>query len=1011
MRDTGNYDLNQNKKLNRQAGAAGAEERIRKLQRRQNRLRRKALTAVLLAAAILIAAIAGSNAAANNEQAIRVALGEKNYQLEGKEGPQYFEADYKDPEELVEDSEELTAEILREGIVLLKNENSVLPLRKGASVSVFGKAAADPVYSSSAQVSGAADLRTALEAEKIRVNDKLWDFISRGGGNSFSKKVEKSFEEYSEAAIVVIGRSGSDEDLYEPAFAEAEEQEEARPEESADSVSALGSTTAIEAPAEEEQAPAEPQVTGAKELQLTEQERDLLAYVTDCFDRVIVVLNTENPMEMGFLREYQIDGCLWTGSWGQKGVTALAEVLSGKVNPSGGLPDTYVYNSFSAPAAANLGDYTIRNSKEDYGTRYMAYAEGIYVGYRYYETRYEDAVLGTSGRKGFDYANEVAFPFGYGLSYTDFELRNMKMEMGKKGYEITVDVYNTGDRAGKEVVQLYLQKPYTAYAEKNGLEVPSVELAGFYKTKVIEPGEHESIKIVMSEEALKSFDASGKGTYIIDEGTYLVTVAQDAHTAVNNILMYKGKARSALLSGTGDGGLVEVIERKRDNKKYAVTAQTGAKVRRRFTEADPSEYDPDFHGLSRSLWTSTWPSTWQDGSFAASSSFLGLLRVSAGEDSNASSPVYNTAHGEKNAALAELREVDFGDYRWGSLMDQLTWRETYSLVRKGGGLVNDVMSCTSPQAWVSRYEAGLAYKYNDSRGTVYPSATVLAATWNTELINQTAQMIGEEALMAEVSFLQIPSLNLHRTAMGGRNCDSFSEDSCLTGKMAAAFCKGLAKKGVIPVLGRMVLADQQTNYTGLVVLAGEQAIRELYLRPFEIALREGGSGMKAVMAGMNRVGPRWCGGHIGLLTEVLRNEWGFEGFVMTDSITSGIDAYADILEGLEAGTDMWQNTSNSRYKLKGGQLTYGVRARFRTAAERILRTVSRSNAMNGIGKDTTMKYVSPAWRLLRIAVILLSVLISLLCLLYAVKKARSEALVRDKLTQLKREYKRNRRGS
>ena len=392
MRDTGNYDLNQNKKLNRQAGA---EERIRKLQRRQNRLRRKALTAVLLAAAILIAAIAGSNVAADNEQAIRLALGEKNYQLEGKEGPQYFEADYKDPEELREDSEELTAEILREGIVLLKNEENVLPLRKGASVSVFGKAAADPVCSSSAQVSGAADLRTALEAEKIRVNDKLWDFISRGGGNSFSKKVEKSFEEYSEAAIVVIGRSGSDEDLYEPAFAEAEEQEEARPEESADSVSALGSTTAIEAPAEEEQAPAEPQVTGAKELQLTEQERDLLAYVTDCFDRVIVVLNTENPMEMGFLREYQIDGCLWTGSWGQKGVTALAEVLSGKVNPSGGLPDTYVYNSFSAPAAANLGDYTIRNSKEDYGTRYMAYAEGIYVGYRYYETRYEDAVLGT----------------------------------------------------------------------------------------------------------------------------------------------------------------------------------------------------------------------------------------------------------------------------------------------------------------------------------------------------------------------------------------------------------------------------------------------------------------------------------------------------------------------------------------------------------------------------------------------------------------------------------------
>lgn len=1005
-----NHNLNQTTGSERPSGAIRAEERIKRLQKKQNRLRRKALTAGLLAVVILIAAVAGSKAATDNEQAIRLALSERNYELEGAEGPQYYEAEYKDAEELREDSAEMTAEILREGTVLLKNDNDILPLRKGASVSVFGKAAADPVYSSAAQVSGAQDLRSALEAEKIRVNDKLWDFISRGGGNSFSKRVEKSFEEYSEAAIVVIARSGADTDLYEPAFAAAQEEpEEKEQEEAAESASGLGSTAVLEAPNEEEE-PAAPLVTGAKALQLTEQERDLLSYVTDHFDQVIVVLNTENPMEMGFLNEFSIDGCLWTGSWGQKGVTALAEVLSGKTNPSGGLPDTYVYNSFSAPAAANLGDYTIRNSKENYGTKYMNYAEGIYIGYRYYETRYEDTVLGTTGKRGFDYAKEVAFPFGYGLSYTTFELRNMKMELGKKGYEVTVDVYNTGDREGKEVVQIYLQKPYSDYAQKNGMEVPSVELVGFAKTKVISPGEHESVKIVMSEEALKSFDAFGKGTYIIDEGTYLVTAAQDAHAAVNNILMYKGKARSELITGTGDGGLVEVIERKRDNKKFAVTAQTGAKVRPRFTEASASAYDPDFQGLTRSLWTSTWPSTWQDGSFAAASSFLGLLRVSAGEDSNAASPVYNTAHGEKNAALVELRDVEFDDYRWGSLMDQLTWRETYSLVRKGGGLVNDVMSCSSPQAWTSAYESGLAAKYNDSRGSIYPSATVLAATWNTELMGQVAQLIGEEALKAEVSFLQIPSLNLHRTAMGGRNCDSFSEDSVLTGKMAAAFCKGLSKKGVIPVLGKMVLADQETNYIGLTVLASEQAIRELYLRPFEIALREGGSGMKAVMAGMNRIGPRWCGGHIGLLTEVLRNEWGFEGFVMTDQVTSGIDSYADILEGLEAGTDMWQNTSNGRYKLKGGQLTYGVRARFRTAAERILRTVSRSNAMNGMDKDTTMKYTSPAWRLIRIVVILLSVVASLLCLLYAAKKLRSEALVRDKLAQVKRDYKRSRRG-
>ena len=248
-----NHNLNQTTGSERPSGAIRAEERIKRLQKKQNRLRRKALTAGLLAVVILIAAVAGSKAATDNEQAIRLALSERNYELEGAEGPQYYEADYKDVEELREDSAEMTAEVLREGTVLLKNDNAILPLRKGASVSVFGKAAADPVYSSAAQVSGAQDLRSALEAEKIRVNDKLWDFISRGGGNSFSKRVEKSFEEYSEAAIVVIARSGADTDLYEPAFAAAQEEpEEKEQEEAAESASGLGSTAVLEAPNEEE---------------------------------------------------------------------------------------------------------------------------------------------------------------------------------------------------------------------------------------------------------------------------------------------------------------------------------------------------------------------------------------------------------------------------------------------------------------------------------------------------------------------------------------------------------------------------------------------------------------------------------------------------------------------------------------------------------------------------------------------------------------------------------------
>ena len=996
------------------------------MQRRAKSLRRKTLSAILLAAVCLVIAVAGGSAASVSEQSIRLATGEKNYKLEGAEGPQYYEAEYKDAGELRDACAVMGRDIMREGIVLLKNENKVLPLRKGAAVSVFGKAAVKPVLSSSVAVKGAGSFKAALEEEKIRVNDKLWEFMDRGGGNSFSKKVEKSLEDFSEAAIVVIGRSGSDTDLYEPAYAEkAAEPEEtdakveetdAKAEETdakAEETDAKAEETdakAGETDAKAGEAVADAEVTGAKALQLTKEERELLAYVAERFENVIVVLNIENPMETGFLEEYKIRCCLWAGALGEDGLTALAEVISGKVNPSGRLPDTFVYNSFSAPAASNLGDYSIRNSKVEYGGKYLVYQEGIYVGYRYYETRYEDTVLGTNSKSAFDYDKEVAFPFGYGLSYTAFELRNMKMTPGKKGYEVTVDVYNTGEREGREVVQLYVQKPYGKYCLKVNMETPSVELAGFYKTGTIQPGEHERVKLVLSEEALRSFDADGRGTYIYDSGKYMITAAQNAHAAVNNILTYKGKSKSALMSGTGDGGLVEVIEcPQRDYKVFSVSAETGETIHRRFKIMNPAQYDSGYRNLSRNLWKSTWPQTWSGGTFQAPSSFLEQLQVSSGEDNSAPAPVYNTAHGEKNTKLADMRDIAFDDYRWGNMLDQLTWKETYSLVRKGGGLVNEVLSCTSPQALITGGAAGITAKYADGRGYIYPSATVLAATWNTELASRAAQLIGEEALKAGVTFWKLPSLNLHRTAMGGRNCDSFSEDSFLTGQMAAALCRGVSVKGVIPVLGKLVMADQETNYTGLVVMAGEQAVRELYLRPFEIAVREGGSGQKAVMTGMNRVGTRWCGGNSNLLTGVLRTEWGFSGIVMTDSITKETAGYADILEGLEAGTDLWQNTSDNNYKLRGGQLTYGVRARFRAAAGRILQTISRSNAMNGIGTETTFRYSRPAWRIARAVIFGIFVIAAFLSLWYAFAQWKRERRTARKLAALKRERQRGRK--
>ena len=963
-----------------EGGVSALERNVLRLQAAIRRTRKRAIIATVLAAVLILATAAGNRVTYDNEQAITLALGQKTYRTEGKEGPQYFEKKYTDAAELREDGAEMTKEIMREGIVLLRNEKEALPLRKGAAISVFGSGAVKPVYSSSAEVTGAMSFKEALESEKLRVNEKLWDFTQRGGGNSFSKKVKESFEEYSEAAVVVITRRGSSRDLTEQAVTYTDEEQ----------------SNAV--------------VTGAVALQLTEEEKELLTCVKENFDNVIVVLNTENPMEMGFLDEYGLNGCVWAGALGQNGMKALAEVLSGRVNPSGGLPDTFVYNSFSAPAAVNLGDYTVSNSTEKYGDKYLVYTEGMYVGYRYYETRYEDAVLGTGSAGSFDYSAEVAFPFGFGLSYTTFELKNMKVIYGKKGYDVTVDVYNTGEREGKETVELYMQRPRTNYASENGIETPAVELVGFAKTGTVQPGEHERVQISITDEDFKTFDAEGKGTYIIDEGTYLITAAQDAHAAVNNLLVYKGQDKAAAMKGAGNSALVESIELSGNSRQYAVSAVTGEKVVRAFKEADPVSFDTEFVSLTRDNWEKSWPTVWHGGSYRARSNFLELLRPSYSEDNDAEAPVYNTTRGGENTGVAELRDLAFDDYRWDAILDQLTWRETYSLVRRGGGMVNEAVSCRSPRALIAGGAAGLTARYGSGRGVVYPSATVLAATWNTDLIEQAAVLIGEEALQAGVTLWETPALNLHRTAMGGRNCDRFSEDSCLTGRMAAALCRGVSAKGVIPVLGRMVLADQETNYTGVIVLAGEQAIRELYLRPFEIAVREGGSGPIAMMAGMNRVGPRWCGGHTGLLTNVLRGEWGFTGIVISDRIDGDTAEYADILEGLEAGTDMWQNLSNNSYKLRGEILTYGVRGRFRRSAGRILQNISRSNALNGIGKKTELVYRKPVWMTIRTIVNVLMILLTALLGWYAFVHWRGLVRLRGKLAKKKREMIRRRRG-
>lgn len=929
--------------------------------RRIRQLRIRAVIAFAVALALLTAMIEVSTALNTKEQAIRVALGQKNYSVDGEEGEQYFESAYSEQEQLRKDSADKSREIAEEGMVLLRNEGGVLPLKSGAKISVFGEASVNPVYSGSVKGAEKSSLRDALQEEGFEINEDLWSFEERGGGISYSRKVLKSMDEYSEAALVVIGREGSGTE------------------------SSVGESHA---------------------LRLTEDERAVLQTARDNCDTVLVVLNADNPLEMGFLEEYEVNACLWTGSWGQGSAEALAEILSGSVNPSGRLTDTYVYDDLSAPAARNLGDYSVVNSSVAGGDKYLTYQEGIYIGYRYYETRYEDVALentssdslsaesqeeaGSSGT--YDYTAEVAYPFGYGQSYTSFTWSEFSVDFSKNIYTVSVQVTNSGDVAGADVVEIYLQKPYSEQEKQKGVEVPSVELAGFAKTYVLAPGESETVSVEVSAEECRTYDAFEAGTYIVEAGEYYLTAARDAHEAVNNILLAKGVDTASSTTMT-----YQFLQKERDTQTYAVSRQTGAAISNRFSSADPATYDAGFQKLTRSDWTGTMPTeAWQQGNYTASSSLLSALSVSSGEDGNASSPVYNTVHGEEYLTLAALREASTSDYHWNWLLDQMSWKENYSLVRKGGGVINDVLTCSAPQAQIAEGRIR----------TLYPSSTVWAATWDTNLIRQAAELIGEEALAGGISIWRTPSLNLHRTALGDENGSSYSEDSFLTGEMAAAVCRGLSEKGVIPLMGRFILGEQATNYHGVAVFAQEQAIRELYLESFERAIEDGGSGVMAVMAGMNRVGGRWCGGSSSLLTEVLRGEWGFGGIVMTDTITGSGDSYCDILEGLEAGTDVWQNTADDLLVLKGSQLTYGVRARFRRAAGRILQAISRSNAMNGIGPETTLHYQTAGWKYWRNAADIGIVLLTGAILWYAWRQWRRAGRIHAKIQEEERRRRR-----
>jgi len=853
-----------------------------------------------------------------------------------------------------EEGKQTCKEVEAEGIVLLKNEQGALPLSSDEKkVALIGQDSVDFVYggagSGSVDTANAPTLKTALEKSGFTVNSTLWDFYTTGAGKNYRKKVPDSSGKgdfavnevpqsvYTDSVlssmngddvgIVVLGRSGG---------------------ESAD-------------------IPTTPLASGYLYLEPDKDELDMLKMACDKFEKVVVIINSNNAMELGFLEDpayAKVKAALWVGAVGQEGMYAIGEVLSGEVNPSGRLVDTYAYDSLSAPSAQNLGSYSITNASEvtDYSNNaknYIVYQEGIYVGYKYYETRYEDVVLGQGNAGNYNYDKTVQFPFGYGLSYTSFEWSDFAVTEKEDAFEIKLTVTNSGDYAGKEVVEIYMQSPYTDYDSEHGIEKSAVELVGFAKTGLIEKDGAEEVTISVSKESMKAYDADGAKTYIVDDGTYYFAAGRNAHDALNNILAVKGADIE------GEENLVyEYVQQEFDALTYSKSAATGYAVTNQFEEADANYYD-DCTYLSRSDWQATMPvGAYKGGSWTASDKMISDLNWYRADevinDSSKTLPAQGST--ATNYKVTDLTEADYEDERWAQMITQLGWSQVTRLVRMGGYSTIQIDAIGLPATQDKDGPSGVSGTLVGGTSTMaWPTEVVMASTWNVELLERMGELIGEDSIGAGITGWYAPGANIHRSPYSGRNFEYYSEDGFLSGKLGAAEMRGVRSKGVIAYMKHFALNDQETDRYGNAIFANEQSIREIYLKGFELITTEGGA--NAAMAAMNRIGTRWAGAHKGLMTEVLRNEWGFEGMVITDQASVSAMFYQDMISGLWAGTDLWLNTNTTYWSLDDYRNNATVMSYVHRAAKNIVYAITNSNAVQDYGSGTTGMTGLAAWQI------------------------------------------------
>ena len=868
-------------------------------------------------------------------------------------GPEYgiinnaFGDTYLLSDSTIAESEQLVKDIADEGIVLLKNDSGVLPLTDVTKLNVFGWSSTNPIYggtgSGSVDESTCITLLQGLQNAGFELNTEISDFYTsyldarppvEMGGQDWTVP-EPTLAEYDSAGIFENAKSFSDTALVVIARSAGENADLPTSISDEDTFEFTGGWSGYSGVRYSSNPD---DIDPSKSyLELSNREIAMLDRVKSEFSRVIVVINSAGAMELGFLEDSAIQGALWMAGPGQTGFESLGRILRGDVNPSARLVDTYVYDLHSIPAIAYVGGFKyvypqanalVATSTADwlYAT-FTNYSEGIYVGYKFYETAAEEGFL--------NFDDTVQYPFGYGMSYTTFEQSIADFQNDGTNITAAVRVKNTGSAAGKDVVELYYTPPYY----NGGIEKSSVNLIDFGKTGILEPGAEETVTITFALEDMASYDYSGikaaGGAYVLEAGEYDISLRSDSHTVIDSRqvtvasdIIYNdandGKRNSDQTAAVNlfdfAAGDVTYLSRKDGFANYAEA--TAAPTDMSMTDTvlngfycqntfDPSKYD----------------------------------------DPNAVMPVTGAKNG---LSIEDMTNVAYDDAKWDTLLDQLTVSEMNQLIGTGGYANAKVDSIGLPATIECDGPAAIKNNYTGQSGTAYPAATMIAATWSKELATRRGQSMGQQCDDMNVVGWYGPAMNIHRTPFSGRNFEYYSEDGVLSGRMGACEVAGAKEFGVQCYIKHFALNDSESfRKNMLCTWTNEQAMREIYLKPFEISVKAGGA--DNVMTAFNYIGNVWAGCCPELLQDVLRGEWGFIGSTVTDWFNGTIDGNMMADSAIRTGGDKMLSSAGDQKGFASNTDQAATVVAMRQSCHNILYSLAHSNAMN------ERNFSTPGW--------------------------------------------------